>query len=448
MNRWLCRSTLGIALVGCLASVGLVFVEPNARANRAVGVGEDAVAGPRDVASEGAVVASSFDELRAMVADPRGPGQIELLPQIYRGNLVIERPVVIRGQNGAILDGAKVSTVVTVQASNVVIENVVVRNSGGRHTAEDAGIKATGDRIRIAHVRVEQSLFGVSLQACTHCLLEKVHVVGPRDDDSLRGDGIKLWEAHDSVVRGCIVEYSRDMVVWYSRRTTVENNIVRHSRYGSHFMYAHDAVVRGGKYHDNVVGIFVMYSRRLNLENNILAGARGAAGVGLGFKDSDAISIRGNWLVANTVGTYLDNTPRTLQDPVTFDGNVIALNDVALRLHGSEKGLTLTGNDFRQNSTLLEVDGGGNALGVDIRSNHYSDYEGYDIDGNGVGDVAHEVKALSSELTQTRPTIAFFRGTAAMGLVDAVARAVPAFASRKIFVDPTPLVNPPLIARP
>jgi len=407
------------------------------------------VAGPRDVApSERAVVASSFDELRAMIADPQGPGHIVLLAQSYRGNLVIGRPVVLRGKRGTILDADGTGTVVTVQASDVVLENVVVRNSGGRHTAEDAGIKATGERIRIAHVRVENTLFGVSLQACTHCVLDGVHVVGPQEDVSLRGDGIKLWESHDSVVRGCLVERSRDMVVWYSRRTLVENNVVRHGRYGSHFMYAHDAVVRGGKYHDNVVGIFVMYSRRARLEHNVLAGARGAAGVGLGFKDSDDISIRGNWIVANTAGTYLDNTPRTAADPVTFDGNVIALNDVALRLHGAEKGLHLTGNDFRQNAVLVEVDGGGNALGVDVRGNHYSDYEGYDIDGNGVGDVAYEVKALSSELTQSRPSLTFFRGTAAMGLIDAVARAIPAFASRKVLVDPAPLVDPPFVPRP
>src|SRR5947209_16532448 len=59
--------------------------------------------------------------------------------------------------------------------------------------------------------------------------------------------------------------------------------------------------------------------------------------------------------------------------------------------------LPIFGNDFRDNATVIEVDGQGDALGADFRGNHYSDYAGYDLDGDGTGDVAYEVKALRSE---------------------------------------------------
>ena len=80
--------------------------------------------------------------------------------------------------------------------------------------------------------------------------------------------------------------------------------------------------------------------------------------------------------------------------------------------------------------------------------NRYSDYEGYDLDEDGVGDVAYEVKALSSELTESRPALKFFHGTAAMGLVDVVARAMPMLASHKLLVDPAPLARRPVLAMP
>jgi nitrous oxidase accessory protein len=405
--------------------------------------------GPRDrEASPAGVLARTFEELAALVGDEDGPREIELLPQVYRGDLAIKRPVAIRGARGAVLEGTRTSSVVTIEGHDVTLENVIVRGSGRRHTAEESGVKAKGEAIRIADVTVEDALFGISLEACKRCEIDRAHVLGFGDDAELRGDGIKLWEANDSVVRGSLVEHARDLVVWYTRRATVEDNVVTGGRYGAHFMYAHDSVVRRSRFEGNVVGIFVMYSMRLHVEDNVIAGARGAAGIGLGFKDSDAVQVRGNWLVANTVGTYLDNTPRTPAEPVRFTDNLVALNDVALRLNTAESGLSFQGNDFHQNAVMIEVDGGGDAMSVAMRGNHYSDYEGYDLDADGSGDVAYEVKALSSELTESRPTLKLFHGTAAMGLVDAVARAMPMLASHKLLSDPAPLARRPNLIVP
>jgi nitrous oxidase accessory protein len=444
----------GLALVALIAApdgrgASNAGASPAAAPSFAAVVAARSDVGPRARgASASAVVARTFEELAALVKDEAGPREIELLAGVYRGDLAIRRAVAVRGARGTVLEGTGAGSVVTVDAKDVAIENVVVRHSGRRNTAEDSGIKAKGERIRVADVDIEDALFGVSLEDCKHCVIERAHVVGFGDDAELRGDGIKLWEANDSVVRGCLVEHARDLVVWYTRRALLEDDVVTGGRYGAHFMYAHDSTVRRSHFEKNVVGIFVMYSMRLHVEDNVLAGARGAAGIGLGFKDSDAVQVRGNWIVANTIGTYLDNTPRTKADPVDFDDNVLALNDVAMRLNTSESGLTFRGNDFHQNAELIAVDGGGDAMFVAMRGNHYSDYEGYDLDGDGVGDVAYEVKALSSELTESRPALKLFHGTAAMGLVDAVARAMPMLASQKLLVDPAPLASRPDLAVP
>jgi nitrous oxidase accessory protein len=387
----------------------------------------------------------SFDALRALVDDPNGPETIAIPRGVHHGDLVVKRPLVLRGTAGAILEGTGASSVVRIEANDVVVQDLSIRHSGRRNTTEDAGIKAKGERIRIANVKVEDTLFGIILSECKSCVLERAHVIGGAGTDAeIRGDGIKLWESHDSVVRGCVLDHSRDLVVWYTTHATLDGNVVKNSRYGSHFMRATDAVVTNSRFESNTVGVFVMYSRHLRVENNIMAGAHGAAGVGLGFKDSDDIDVRGNWLVANTTGSYLDNTPRTADAPVTFDGNVLALNDVGLRIHGTAtEGLRLHGNDLRDNAMVIEVDGGSDALRVDVRGNHFSDYEGYDLNRDGVGDVAYEVKTLSSEMTEARPSLRFFHGTAAMAAIDAVAHAVPVFSAKKLLVDPAPLVKRP-----
>ena len=394
-------------------------------------------------ASPGAFAAADGLTLSAALRDPQGPAVIWLHPGVYHGDFVVERKVELHGEPGAVLEGTGGGTVLTLSADDTWIDNVEVRHSGRRHTAEDAAIKAKAARVRVSHVLVSDALFGVTFEPCPGCVLEHSRIRGTADDPELRGDGVKLWESSDAVVRDCVIEDARDLVVWYSHRVRLERNVVRRGRYGTHFMYAHDSIVRDSRVESNVVGIFVMYSNRLHVEGNVLAGARGPAGVGLGFKESDGVDVRDNWIVANTTGTYIDRSPRSASTPVAYQRNVFALNEVALRLHSSEEGLSFVSNDFHENVTVAEVEGGGDALGVRFDGNHWTEYEGYDLDHDGCGDVAFEVKQLSGELTDAHPALQFFDGTGAMGIVDAVAHAVPVLAAHRLLVDPHPAMSAP-----
>jgi nitrous oxidase accessory protein len=430
--------------------VALAAIVAAAAAAEAKGRSSD-LAGPAPLAEDqgavqvsvpaGAFFAEDARSLAAVLADPDGPAEVWLRERTYVGDFTVPRRVALRGLPGTVVEGTGAGTVLTVTADDAWIDNLVVRHSGRRHTAEDAGIKLQAARARVSHVSVEDTLFGLTLAPCPGCVLEHVRVRGTADDPELRGDGIKLWESSDAVVRDSLVEDSRDLVVWYSRRVLLERNVVRRSRYGSHFMYAHDSVVRDSRIESNVVGVFVMYSNRLHVEGNVLAGARGPAGVGIGFKESDGVDVRDNWIVANTTGAYIDRTPRSIDSPVAFERNLFALDEVALRLHSSEEGLSFVGNDFHENVSVTEVEGGGDALGVRFEGNHWTEYEGYDLDRDGRGDVAFQVRQLSGELTGAHPALQFFEGTGAMSVVDAVSHAVPVLAAHLVLVDPHPAMT-------
>lgn len=429
------RVYLGLA---CAAAVAFVALRGHA----------DDLAGPPPLPDDAGPITQSIPEeafvaedeaaLASALADPAGPTEVWLRARTYHGDLVIGRKLALRGQKGTTIEGTGQGTVITITADDARVDDLVVRHSGRRHTIEDAGIKAKAARVQITNVAVEDALFGINLGPCPSCLVDHSRVRGTADDPELRGDGIKLWEAHDAVIRRSVMEDSRDLVVWYSRRVLLEENTVRRSRYGSHFMYAHDAIVRNSRIESNVVGIFVMYSERVHIEHNVLAGARGAAGIGIGFKESDGVRVEGNWIVANTLGAYLDRSPRAPSMPVLFERNVIALNDVGLRFHSSEEGVTFKDNDFHENVSVVEIEGGGDALGTVFDGNHWSDYEGYDLDGDGRGDVPFEVKQLSGELTDRHPSVKLFEGTGAMAMLDTIARAAPVFASHVALADPHP----------
>ena len=361
-----------------------------------------------------------------------------------RGDHRIQRTVRLHGCEEAVLEGSGAGTVLKIQGDDVLVEDLRLRHTGNRTSAEDGALKVSGKRAVIRRVAVEDALYGIALELCHGCLLEDSRVLGRLSlEENLRGDGIKLWEAHGSTVRRNRVEDVRDCVVWYSRNVTLEDNTITGGRYGTHFMYAHDSTVRRSTLRGNTVGIFVMYSARLRAEDNELSGARGPAGMGIGFKESDAVTLERNRIVANTTGVYLDYTPRDANQPVLFEGNTLALNGVALRTHGSERGASFLRNDFLENGALVEVDGNGDARGALFEGNHWgSSYAGYDLDGDGVGDVAWLVKQASSDLRDAHPALRFFHGTAALGLYDVITQAIPFFGARILLEDGRPAMRP------
>jgi nitrous oxidase accessory protein len=389
------------------------------------------------------VVAHDESELARLLSAPDGPRAIRLEPHPYVGDLYIARSLRLRGVPGTILQGSGGGTVVTIEGEGVELEDVAIRGSGDRYTAQDAAVRATGRDVHVRDVLVDGTLFGILFYKCPSSSIERVHVVGRDDLVGMRGDAIKVWESDDAVVKDSLIERSRDVVIWYTRRALVEGLHVTGSRYGTHFMYAHDCVVRRARYERDIVGVFAMYSSHIRVEDSVSAGARGAAGMGIGFKDTDDVDLEGNWLVANTAGVYFDHSPRSPEQPIHLRGNVLALNQIGLHLHSSEKGVTVRDCDFRENLSDAQVDGQGDALGLEVEGNHWTQYAGYDLDGDGRGDVPFQIKKLSSDLKERHAELHLFDGSFVMGLLDTVAEATPIFASRLMLVDKSPRVGAP-----
>jgi nitrous oxidase accessory protein len=90
----------------------------------------------------------------------------------------------------------------------------------------------------------------------------------------------------------------------------------------------------------------------------------------------------------------------------------------------------------------VEVEGGGNALDVRWEGNAFDDYAGYDMNGDGQGDIPYELRRLSSQLRGTYPTLQFFRGTVALEFLDAVSSLFPLVQPRLTLVDPHPAMRP------
>ena len=98
--------------------------------------------------------------------------------------------------------------------------------------------------------------------------------------------------------------------------------------------------------------------------------------------------------------------------------------------------------NFRDNFVAVRVEGRGDARDAVFRGNEWDTYRGYDLDGDGIGDVPYELRSLADLLTAREPSLAFFRGAPALSLVEFVGRVVPLFRPPTLLVDEQPRVEP------
>jgi nitrous oxidase accessory protein len=365
-----------------------------------------------------------------------------LEPGSYAGPLDVVKKVTIWGPHTAVIRSSGEGTTIELGADGAELLGVTVDGSGGRFDTLDAAVHVTGDHNRVEGVIVRNASFGLLVEKANHALIRNNLVLGPDEGPlGLRGDGIRLWETRHSVIEGNEVVGSRDMVVWYSSDNRVVDNTVLRSRYGTHFMYSHDNVLEGNRYIDNVVGVFLMYSRNVAVRKNLLARSSGPGGMGLGIKESGNLDVSDNFFVANTKGVYMDTSPLDQEDFNRFERNAFYHSEVAVLMHGSEQRNTFSDNAFVSNHSQVEVEGGGDALGVDWTENAFDDYAGYDMDRDGYGDIPYELRRLSSQLASTYPQLLFFRGAITLELLDAISLLFPLVEPQTTMIDSRPKMN-------
>jgi nitrous oxidase accessory protein len=397
------------------------------------------------VAVEGAprtVVVESGEDLGAILATLPPHSVIRLRAGTHTGPIRIDRALDLSGDPGAVIDGGGKGTVIIVAAPDVSLHDLRVTGGGFQRQDDDSGIVIGADRFRVERVVVDHAYLGIDVRMAKDGLIQDCRVLGDPDAPfGMRGDGIRLWEADDNRVIGNTLEHVRDLVIWYSDGNLLQRNTVVRSRYGTHFMHAERNTVQDSIYDDDVVGVFVMYSDGITLSGNRVRGAHGEAGIGFGFKESSDIHAEGNVLVDDTTGIYLDTTPHDGGTVADFRNNLIGGNERGLRFHGRCDGATFTANDLASNRSAAVVDAHVSTEAVTFEGNHWTDYEGYDLDGDGFGDLPFEARELSGSLTERRPSLAYFRGTLADGLLGLLARAFPMFAPSPVLVDRHPAMR-------
>jgi nitrous oxidase accessory protein len=417
------------------------------------GLAQPATAADPDIPADATRVCASCEttDLTAAIAAAADGDTIVVEGGSFAGPIVIDKPLTLIGTDGATIDGHHQGTNVRITAPDVTLRGFAIVNSGGNFDKEDSAVFVDrGDRAQILDNQIHDALFGVNVAQSPGIVIDGNHIVGKDVDMGVRGDGIKVWYSHEAHIANNHVERSRDLLVWYSNNVVVSDNVVRDGRYGFHFMNSDDGTATHNQLIDNSVGIYLMYGKRFTITDNLLQGSRGPSGHGLGLKEIDGVDVEGNVIYDNRIGVYIDTSPLSPDVYNTFDTNLLAYNDIGLGMLPSATNNVFTRNSMVENLEQVTVLGGGplreNIWSVDGVGNFWSDYAGYDADGDGIGDTPFRNEQLSEQLMSSWPILQLFRFSVAASAVDFGAKAVPVFRAEPIFEDAHPLVEPVLPA--
>ncbi len=372
-------------------------------------------------------------------------GSILKLPAgVYKGNIIITKPITILGKEpGVIIDAGGTGTVITVNSSYVTLKNLTIIGSGERHEKVDGAVSfENGSQCEISDCIIKDCLFGIDLKMMRNSIVSNNKISSKDLDLGLRGDGLRIWYSHDNIIKGNSLIKSRDMVIWYSHGNEIIGNFAEHCRYSLHFMYAGKNIVKDNHYQFNSVGIFFMYSKDTIATGNTIKSSLGATGMGIGLKDVSNFTIKDNTIIYCAQGIYIDRSPLEPDTSNWIENNRVLYNAEALHFHSISEGNIIKNNVLMGNIEDIVNDSRGSKTNEnEIVGNYWDNYEGFDRDGDNIGDTPHRVYQYADQMWVYNPDVKFFYGSPVISMLNFLAKLAPFTKPLFLLEDEKPIVK-------
>ena len=326
---------------------------------------------------------------------------------IYReANIKVDKEVTIIGEDQPTIDGEKKGEIITIGANNVTLDGFKIINVGLSYTTDYASVRVvTSSGFTIQNLELEKLFFGIYLQKSNNGKVINNKVQGEAVTEFNSGNAIHLWHCNNVEIRGNDVRNVRDGIyLEFSDNTTITNNFSKGNvRYGLHFMFSNNNHVSDNIFESNGAGIALMFSKFMEVENNVIRNNWGTAAYGLLLKEVNDANIKNNLFIENTVGITVEGSNR-----LEYSNNDFTSNGYAIRVRGACYDNKIIKNNFLYNSFDISYNGRINDNKFD--HNYWSNYTGYDLDKNGIGDVPYRpVKLFSYIVNRTPETIILLR---------------------------------------
>ncbi len=355
----------------------------------------------------------------------------------YHEHIVIDKPLTLIGIDRPTISGDNQGDVIRIKSPDVKIEGFIVRDSGSDLTAQNAGIyiQPGADRAAILDNAIVYSLFGLWIEGVKNVLIENNNITGKRDFDSPnRGNGIQLYNTDGARIIANEISFARDGIyVDVSNHAVFRGNRIHNVRYGTHYMNSNHNLWENNESYFNRGGLALMM-----VKDNTVRGNKvwGNSDHGIMLRTMQDSLIENNIVSNNSRGFFVYDAEYNV-----LRNNLVIANHVGMHLWAGSVNNQVYGNDFIANREQIRYIAARDENWGGEVGNYWSNYLGWDRDGDGIGDIPYEASDVVDRLTWRTPMTKLLLNSPAVQTLRMVARQFPLFRQPSI-VDTHPHMHP------
>lgn len=364
---------------------------------------------------------------------------IIIKPGTYKENniTITQNNIQIKGIGRPIIDGEMTGTVMLFKATDFVLSGIKIINVGHSYTKNFAAVLVTkSERFEINDVILENVFFGFLIEKSKHGIIQNCTASSSYKDEAGAGNGVHLWNCSDLIVKGNNLHGMRDGIYleFVKRSKIIDNYSHNNIRYGLHFMFSNNDEYSHNKFENNGAGVAVMFSKYIKMHHNKFMLNWGASSYGLLLKEIYDAEIHDNDFVKNTTGINIEGSTR-----INYSNNNFKNNGWAINVTGACYKNLFYENNFLHNS--FDISYKGNLNSNQFNNNYWSEYTGYDLDRDNVGDIPYRPVKLFSYIVNTTPETIVLLRSLFVDIINFSEKVSPVFTPDQL-IDDSPAMTP------
>ena len=379
------------------------------------------------------VVGTDYHTIGDAVKKAKSGDVIEVKGGEHKERIRIDKAVHLKGIDNPTLIGDG-GVIVEIASSRVVFEGFTIIDRSPSSDLRGSGIYISrdADGVVIKNNRLYGVMHGVWSVGARGIRIENNIIEGKKKLDlNNRGNGIYLTDSQEATIIGNKIDHCRDgMYIEVSHDGKIIDNEIKNSRYAVHTMWVDRIVFSRNKALGNLVGFAIMYSKQSTITDNVSVGNQTH---GMLIIQTTRSNITGNTIIGNARGVFFYNSVFN-----NLISNLIMNNHLGLHSWGGSEDNTVKGNSFISNKVQVKF-----IAGRDQQwdNNYWSDYMGWDMTGDGIGDMPYESNTVVDHILWRYPAAKLLYASASFQLLWMLEKQFPIFKVPKVF-DSKPSMLP------
>ena len=352
-------------------------------------------------------------------------------------NILLDKPLTLIGKDRPIINGQFKGSILKIQADSITIKGFRLANVPFKATEEQAAILLDkSKKFLIEDNIMDQVCFGVLLRKGRDGIIKNNKISSNATQQYNSGNAIHLWSCKNIKIIGNEAANCRDGIyIQFSSKSYIEGNYCyKNLRYGLHFMFSDDNEYYRNRFSENGAGAAVMFSKRVKMVGNTFQDNWGPSSYGLLLKELYDSELVDNTFYRNTIGINGENCTR-----MKYNENNFTENGWGIRIRGGCYQNDFWDNNFFNNTFDVAYDN--NVNDNKFRSNYWSDYTGYDLNKDGVGDVPYRPVKLFSYISNRTPESIVLLRSLFIDIMNFSEKVAPVFTPENL-IDETPRMEP------